>query len=200
MNLNNLDLTKLKKDLKPFKHLLKTKYFIDSHTRLPYINISKENIKKRKSIVIMLTAGSHYEIVGKLMPGNKIIRDFDHKDTLIKTLRAYLYNPEKIHNNYPNLVPFLQKNKKLCSNSSLESSDDDKNLERCSKSSSEDSNEYKNKKLCSNSSSESSNDDKNLKRCSNSSSESSDDDKNLKRCSKSSSEDSDYEYIKYSKK
>jgi hypothetical protein len=150
-------------------------YFIDSDTRLPYINISKENIKKRKSIVIMLTAGSHYEIVGKLIPGNKIIRDFDHKDSIIKTLRTYLHNPEKMHIDYPNLAPFLQKDIKISHNrknknrvdysflcSSSEDSDEEHRNVRAARnnSSSESSNEeHKNVKVARNNSSSGSSDE-----------------------------------------
>lgn len=70
MNLNNLDLTKLKKDLKPFKHLLKSKYFIDSHTldycindvltmlKSSITNLKNSNTKKSKLRYIKKTKKS----------------------------------------------------------------------------------------------------------------------------------------------
>jgi hypothetical protein len=67
-------------------------YFIDSTTKMPYMNASKDNLKKRKSIIIMWTSRCHYEIVGKLLPENKIIREFDYNDSLIKNLYSHLCN------------------------------------------------------------------------------------------------------------
>ena len=84
-------------------------YFIDSRTRMPYRDAGKENINKRKSIVIMWTGGCHYEIVGRLLPGNMIKREFDYSDPLIKRIHTYLYRPERIADEYPNLTSFLPK-------------------------------------------------------------------------------------------
>ena len=84
-------------------------YFIDARTRMPYRDIGKENIKKRKSIVVMWTGGCHYEIVGRLLPGNRIKREFDHKDSLIKRIYTYLYRPKRVPDEYPNLTSFLPK-------------------------------------------------------------------------------------------
>ena len=98
----------------------------------------------------MLTAGKNYEIIGKLIPGNKIIRDFDYKDPLIKTLRTYLYNPEKIHIDSSNVVPVRQKDRNRI-NSSCESSSYDNRNKNTLNSSSESSSDYEyikyNKKL-----------------------------------------------------
>ena len=86
-------------------------YFIDSTTRMPFNNhTNKKDLQKRKSIIVIHINENHYEIVGRLMPGNKIQREFDHTDSLIKQLYTYLCHPEKIINEYPNLVPFLTKN------------------------------------------------------------------------------------------
>ena len=57
----------------------------------------------------MWTGGCHYEIVGRLLPGNIIKRDFDFNDTLIKRIYMYLYKPEQIPDRYPNLTSFLPK-------------------------------------------------------------------------------------------
>ena len=85
-------------------------YFIDAKNRLPYRNGSTtHNIKHRKSMIVMWTGGVHYEIVGRLLPGNRVAREFDPEDPLIKRIRTYLLHPEKIPLTYPNLIPYLPK-------------------------------------------------------------------------------------------
>ena len=83
-------------------------YFIDANTRLPYRNASTTaNIKNRTSMIIIWINNAHYEIVGKLLPGNKIKRDFEHSDPLIKRINTFLLYPEKIPDEYPGLIPYL---------------------------------------------------------------------------------------------
>jgi hypothetical protein len=65
-------------------------YFIDSRTR-------------------MRVGGFHYEIIGKLLPGNRIQRQFEQDDPLIKRINTFLYRPEVLSEQYPNLVPYLTK-------------------------------------------------------------------------------------------
>ena len=84
-------------------------YFIDARNRMPYRDGGNDNIKKRKAIIVMWTGGCHYEIVGRLLPGNIIKREFDFDDTLIKRIYTYLYKPEKIPDQYPNLISYLPK-------------------------------------------------------------------------------------------
>jgi hypothetical protein len=84
-------------------------YFIDSRSRMPYRDASHENIRKRKSILVMWTGGCHYEIVGRLLSGNRIQREFEFKDSIIQRIHTYLCKPEKIPNKYPNLIPYLPK-------------------------------------------------------------------------------------------
>lgn len=84
-------------------------YFIDSSTRMPYRDAGKDNIRNRKSIIIMWTGGCHYEVVGRLLSGNRIQREFAHDDPLIKCMNTYLYKPEKVSELYPNLVSYLPK-------------------------------------------------------------------------------------------
>ena len=88
-----------------------------SSGRLPYINDFP--IKKRKFIIVMRTnlvggsqfdhSRSHYEVVGKLLSGNRIQREFEYSDPLIKRLHTFLYKPEKVPDLYPNLLSFLSK-------------------------------------------------------------------------------------------
>ena len=117
-------------------------YFIDARTRMPYRDVNLGNICKRKSIIVMWTGGCHYEIVGKLLAGNRIQREFDFKDSLIKIIHTYLYKPEKISDLYPNLIPYLPKDvrKKLkldisdseCESSKNESSNESSKFEESS--------------------------------------------------------------------
>jgi len=84
-------------------------YFIDSKTRMPYQNASKENLKRRKSMIVMWTGGVHYEIVGRLLPGNRIQREFGADDPLIDKIYSLLCEPEKVSEVYPELNPYLPK-------------------------------------------------------------------------------------------
>jgi hypothetical protein len=84
-------------------------YFIDSRTRMPYREGKPENIKGRKAIIVMWTGGIHYEVVGRLLPGNRIQREFNPDDPLLKRINTYLYRPENVAEEYPQLVPYLPK-------------------------------------------------------------------------------------------
>ena len=39
---------------------------------MPYRDTNDNNIQKRTSIIVILTGGCHYDIVGRLLPGNII--------------------------------------------------------------------------------------------------------------------------------
>lgn len=84
-------------------------YFIDSGVRLPYIESTKYKVKGRKSIILMSTGNSHYEVIGRLLPGNRIQREFDYSDTIIDTIHTFLYNPVNIPVKFPLLTTYLSK-------------------------------------------------------------------------------------------
>jgi hypothetical protein len=84
-------------------------YFIDSRTRMPYYATDIENIKNRKSIIVMWTGDTHYEIVGRLLQENRIQREFKFDDILIQKIKTFLFEPENIPNTYQELVPYLPK-------------------------------------------------------------------------------------------
>jgi len=85
-------------------------YFLDGKTRLPYNNCStSENLKGRKSMIVLWIGDTHYEIVGRLLPGHRIQREFDAHDPLIRKLNTFLIQPEKVSEQYPELYPFLPK-------------------------------------------------------------------------------------------
>jgi hypothetical protein len=98
-------------------------YFIDARTRMPYKDASHDNIRKRKSIIVMWTGGCHYEIVGRLLSGNRIQREFDYKDSIIQRIHTYLFRPEKIPDMYPNFIPYMSKDLRKKLNIDISSSD-----------------------------------------------------------------------------
>jgi len=96
-------------------------YFLDANTRMPYID-GGDNLKKRKSIIIMWTGGVHYEVVGRLLPGNRVQREFAPDDPLIKRMYTFLMHPEKVPKKYPKLVPYLSKRVRPTSHASRDRS------------------------------------------------------------------------------
>ena len=75
---------------------------------MPYHNASSsENIKKRKSYILLWIENNHYEILGRLLPGNKIQREFKWDDPLIQCIYTILCDPNKVPDQYPHLIPHL---------------------------------------------------------------------------------------------
>ena len=105
-------------------------YFIDARTRMPYRDASHENIRKRKSIIVMWTGGCHYEIVGRLLAGNRIQREFEFKDSIIQRIHTYLCRPEKIPDKYPNLIPYLPKDLRKKLKIDVSDSEEDRRSDR----------------------------------------------------------------------
>lgn len=83
-------------------------YFIDSKTRLPFPVHKPVNLA-RKNIILMHVGDEHYEIVGRLLPENRVQREFDPSDALVKRLYMFLYDQEKIRDEYPYLIPYIGK-------------------------------------------------------------------------------------------
>lgn len=84
-------------------------YFLESSNRLPY-KISDVSYKKKKSIVIIWLGDYHYEPVGKLLPQNRIQREFNSDDELITTIDTFLYKPRQVSEKYPHLTKYLNTN------------------------------------------------------------------------------------------
>ena len=82
-------------------------YFLDSKNRIPYNFSAINNVKNRKSIVILWVKEYHYEIIGKMHPNNKIQREFSHDDPFIQKIYTFLNYPEQISKKYPELIPYL---------------------------------------------------------------------------------------------
>ena len=105
-------------------------YFLDGKHRLPYNNSSStEHIKGRKSIVHIWLGGDKYEVVGRLLPGNSIQRDFDHDDIIIEKLYTFLVKPEELSEKFYNLVQYLPEDYKKKSSSSDEDENSDSDSE-----------------------------------------------------------------------
>jgi hypothetical protein len=80
-------------------------YFVDPKTHLPYLPFpDEETLKMRKSILLLKIDETHYEIVGRLLPGNRIQREFDHNDPLITKFYLYLTNKDQFTREYPDVI------------------------------------------------------------------------------------------------
>lgn len=84
-------------------------YIINDKNRLPCKKFcDKKNIKGRKSIILLLIDKNNYEIMGKLINGKKVQREFSHQDQLIQKIYTYLLEPEKLPSKYPKLLCYLE--------------------------------------------------------------------------------------------
>ena len=135
---DNIDVYTISLVSKRFKRDI---YFLDSRNRMPYIHSNiTENLKKRKSIIVLCLEGGYYEIVGKLLPGNCIQREFDHSDTIIQKLYTFLVNPEKVSDTFKDLVEYLpEKYRKTDSPNEFRKDDSDSDSDSDSESSSTES-------------------------------------------------------------
>jgi hypothetical protein len=82
-------------------------YFLDAATRLPYRGIGVENIKGRKSVIVVWIKHCHYECGGLLIGDNVVKRSFEPDDPLILKFKAFLYDSKAVISDYPELVEFL---------------------------------------------------------------------------------------------
>ena len=86
-------------------------YILNSNNRMPYRNCSSsENLKGRKSILLIWVNNNHYEVVGRLLPKNKVQREFKPDDPLIKKLYTFMASPDEIKDKYPELEEYLPYN------------------------------------------------------------------------------------------
>lgn len=52
--------------------------------------------KRAKSIIILCIGKNHYEVVGRLLPGNSVQREFDHDDELTQKMFTFIVD-QKIY-------------------------------------------------------------------------------------------------------
>lgn len=80
-------------------------FVIDDKTRLPYMFSSKVN--ERPSIILLWVNENHYEVIGKMLEDSKVQREFNINDVLIKKINSYLYNPQQLAVEFPELYPYV---------------------------------------------------------------------------------------------
>jgi hypothetical protein len=78
--------------------------FIDANTRLPY-NHHEFNNNRKTIILLSINNGEHYEILGRLLPGNHIQREFDITDHLVEKINLINNDPDNAILKYPELLP-----------------------------------------------------------------------------------------------
>ena len=64
-------------------------YFLDPTQREPFNPSNSAYRSDRKGIIILRIKENHYEVVGRLLSGNKIQRDFSPDDSLILAIQNY---------------------------------------------------------------------------------------------------------------
>ena len=83
-------------------------YMINAETRMPYLcPQTVDNLKGRKSIMVLCINKDQYEILGKLLPGNSIQREFEKSEPIISKIHTFLVNPEKVSKEFNDLVKYL---------------------------------------------------------------------------------------------
>lgn len=99
-------------------------YMVSAENRMPYLYPQTvDNLKGRKSIMILCINKNQYEILGKLLPGNSIQREFDHSEPIICKIHTFLVNPEKVSEEFNDLVKYLPEEYQNTNSSSDSSSD-----------------------------------------------------------------------------
>lgn len=86
-------------------------YIINSKDKLPYKFNNLENNNNTKSI-ILIKLDNTYETIGLLLQKNKIQREFDTDNFLIKRINTFLFEPNKIVSTYPDLLCYMEDNPK----------------------------------------------------------------------------------------
>jgi hypothetical protein len=74
-------------------HLDRDIYLLNGDERVPF-ELHIDEKKENKKAIILIKIGEHYEVVGRLLPGNKIQREFLFTDNLIQKIRTFTFNPD----------------------------------------------------------------------------------------------------------
>jgi hypothetical protein len=106
-----------------FEHKIKRDiYIFDSTTRLP---VKSLEVKKRKSMFVLQFDDGHYEILGKLLAGNKIQRVFSPDDNLVKTVNCYLTRKDSFDKICPDISELIDEERSSSRSSSGSSSQEE---------------------------------------------------------------------------
>lgn len=103
-------------------------YFVNGNTRLPYQIGDQNHIKGRKAIVLAWIENCHYDLLCRCTPSRKIIKQFEPEDVLIKRIHTYLYHPEKVATEFPDMLKYMDEKyhpKKESSRKEVDRSDSD---------------------------------------------------------------------------
>ena len=101
---------------------------LNGNSRLPVENLGGPP-KGRKTIIVLRVNDNHYEIVGKLLPGNRIQREFDPHDLIVEKIHAVLQDPNEASKTYPDLAPHVMYSPRRRSKSHSEEGDSVKDSE-----------------------------------------------------------------------
>ena len=81
-------------------------YVIEDEERLPYPYSSVVD-KSYPSVVLLWVNNNHYEVIGRMLPGKKIQRVFDHDDEFIKKIDTFLHDPKELSTLFPELYQYV---------------------------------------------------------------------------------------------
>lgn len=132
------------------KKLERNIHFIDSRTRMPY-RVENINVEYHKAFIVLWLGGDQYEVVGRLLSDQRVQREFYNDDPLINRIRTFLDHPERVAEEYPQLIPYLpdkyrkHRNRSRSRSDSYESSsspDEEKTFDSDSDSESESESDY----------------------------------------------------------
>ena len=117
-------------------------YMINANNRMPYLkpqtvdNLKGLKVKKggkeRKAIMILCINKDQYEILGKLLPGNCIQREFDQSEPIIRKIHTFLVNPERVSKEFSELVQYLPEEYQNTDSSSDSEEDSEQDSEQYS--------------------------------------------------------------------
>jgi hypothetical protein len=101
---------------------------IDSNSRMLVKTFLDKN-KYDTSVILLKFQNkndSKYEVVGKLLSGNYVLRKFKNSDNLVKKIKIFLYYPDLVKDQYPELQKFVENKKEdIKDNSVYNLSEDD---------------------------------------------------------------------------
>ena len=119
------------------KNLKLDLYFIDYKTKLPF-KYNEDQLYKNKKSIILLKLENTYETIGLLLEGNKVQRNFENNNFLIKKIKTFLFETDKIPSKYPELLQYIAppkifKNKKHILDESDNESDNENTVTNATK-------------------------------------------------------------------
>jgi hypothetical protein len=101
----NLVCSNIKKDI----------YIMDSVSRLPIDLYCEDKDNKNRSIILIKVVdgdNAYYEIVGQLLNGNRVKRDFSSDDLIVSKMYDFLCESENFSQKYPELSDYVKKPEK----------------------------------------------------------------------------------------